>query len=41
MYQIVFYMKTEETFKLHLQGKNLIPSPAQEGLITDKYNVKL
>lgn len=28
-------------FKLHLQGKNLIPSPVQEGLIIDKYNVKL
>lgn len=27
--------------KLHPQGKNLIPSPAQEGLITDKYNAKL
>lgn len=28
-------------FKFHPQGKNLIPSPAQEGLITDKGNVKL
>lgn len=25
----------------HPQGKNLIPSPAQGGLITDKYNVNL
>lgn len=28
-------------FKLYPQGKNLIPSLAQEGLITDKYNVAL